>query len=182
MLEGNLFSHCMFLDCWQLATRPLTRQTCYKLFQQLVIVLRFNNLITSCEWQPCSNLIKWQHCYNMLASLLRACCEHILLTSCELFMWVCGGLIYHVRQVVQILIKCVSLCCLRQAHSVEKWRYLPDTSFLFCLTCFHFPCVIHFPFAWRVFISHLISLLRCLTKISVICTKTFKKELLLKIT
>jgi hypothetical protein len=34
------------------------QQTCYKLFQQFVIVLPFNNLSTSCEWQPCSNLIK----------------------------------------------------------------------------------------------------------------------------
>jgi hypothetical protein len=42
-------------------------------------------LLTSCEWQPCSNLIKWQHCYNLLTSLLQACCEHILLTSCEFF-------------------------------------------------------------------------------------------------
>jgi hypothetical protein len=37
--------------CW-------AQQTCYKLFQQLVVVLQFNNLSTSCEWQPCSNLIK----------------------------------------------------------------------------------------------------------------------------
>jgi hypothetical protein len=30
--------------------------TCYKLFQQLVIVLQFNNLsATCCEWQPCRN-------------------------------------------------------------------------------------------------------------------------------
>ena len=56
------------------------QQTCYKL-QQLVIVLQFSNLSTSCEWQPCSNLMKQQHCYNLLISLLQACCEHILLTS-----------------------------------------------------------------------------------------------------
>jgi hypothetical protein len=38
--------------CW-------AQQTCYKLFQQLVnMILQFNNLSTSCEWQPCSNLIK----------------------------------------------------------------------------------------------------------------------------
>jgi hypothetical protein len=53
--------------------------------QRLVIVLQFINLSTSCEWQPCSNLIKQQHFYNFLTSLLQACCEHILLTSCEIF-------------------------------------------------------------------------------------------------
>jgi hypothetical protein len=31
---------------------------CYKSFQQFVIVLQFNNLLKSCEWQPCSNLTK----------------------------------------------------------------------------------------------------------------------------
>jgi hypothetical protein len=49
------------MACWRLPTGLLTQQTCYKLlglFQQLVIVLQFNNLSTSCEWQPCSNLIK----------------------------------------------------------------------------------------------------------------------------
>jgi hypothetical protein len=45
-LVGNLLQ-----GCW-------AQQTYYKLFQQLVIVLQFNNLSTSCEWQPCSNLIK----------------------------------------------------------------------------------------------------------------------------
>jgi hypothetical protein len=33
--------------CW-------AQQTCYKLFPQLVVVLQFNNLSTSCEWQPCT--------------------------------------------------------------------------------------------------------------------------------
>jgi hypothetical protein len=45
-LVGNLLQ-----VCW-------AQKTCYKLFQQLVIVLQFNNLSTSCEWQSCSNLIK----------------------------------------------------------------------------------------------------------------------------
>jgi hypothetical protein len=45
--------------CWQLAIQgSWAQQTCYKLFEQLVIVLQFNNLSTSCEWQPCSDLIK----------------------------------------------------------------------------------------------------------------------------
>jgi hypothetical protein len=64
--------------CW-------AQQTCYKLFQQLVIVLQFNNLSISCKWRPYSNLIKYQHCYNLLTSLLQACCEHILLTSWNIF-------------------------------------------------------------------------------------------------
>jgi hypothetical protein len=43
---------------WQLTTRLLSSTDLLKLFQQLVIALQFNNLSTSCEWQPCSNLIK----------------------------------------------------------------------------------------------------------------------------
>ena len=54
---GNLLQ-----GCW-------AQQTCCKLFQQLIIVLQFHNVSTSCEWQPCSNLIKWQHCYNLLNKL-----------------------------------------------------------------------------------------------------------------
>ena len=52
--------------CW-------AQQTCYRLFQQLVIVLEFNNLSTSCEWQPCSNLITalLQLVAKLATSLLR---------------------------------------------------------------------------------------------------------------
>jgi hypothetical protein len=84
LLVPSLLTSCQWLvdkllqDSW-------AQQTCYKLFQQLFIVLQLNNLSTSCEWQPCSNLITWQRCYNLLTSLLQACCEHILLTSCEIF-------------------------------------------------------------------------------------------------
>jgi hypothetical protein len=79
----NVTPLCLFPSCQRLVDNLLqgcwARQTGYKLFQQLVIVLQFNSLSTSCEWQPCSNLIKKQHCYNLLTSLLQACCEHILL-------------------------------------------------------------------------------------------------------
>jgi hypothetical protein len=57
LLVPSLLTSCQRLvdnllqGCW-------AQQTCYKLFQQLVIVLQFNNLSTSCEWQPCSNLMK----------------------------------------------------------------------------------------------------------------------------
>jgi hypothetical protein len=83
LLVLSLLTSCQWLvdnllqDCW-------AQQTCCKLFQQLVIVLQFNNLSTSYEWQPCSNLIKYQHCYTLLTSLPQVCCEHILL-SCEIF-------------------------------------------------------------------------------------------------
>jgi hypothetical protein len=45
--------------CW-------AQQTCYKFSQQLGIVLQFNNLSTSCEWQPCGNIVTtcWQACYK----------------------------------------------------------------------------------------------------------------------
>jgi hypothetical protein len=53
---------CQQYACSQLVDNLLqgcwAQQTCRKLFQQLVIILQFNNLSTSCEWQPCSNLIK----------------------------------------------------------------------------------------------------------------------------
>jgi hypothetical protein len=58
--------------CWQLASRLLNStgmQTCYMLFQQLVIVLQFNNLSTSCVWQPSNNLMKQQHRYSFVTSL-----------------------------------------------------------------------------------------------------------------
>jgi hypothetical protein len=51
LLVPSLWTSCQRLvdnllqGCW-------AQQTCYKLFQQLVIVLQFNNLSTSCEWQP----------------------------------------------------------------------------------------------------------------------------------
>jgi hypothetical protein len=57
LLVPSLLTSCQRLvnnllqGCW-------AQQTCYKLFQQFVIVLQLNNLSTSCEWQPCSNLIK----------------------------------------------------------------------------------------------------------------------------
>jgi hypothetical protein len=57
LLVPSLLTSCQRLvddllqGCW-------SQQTCYKLFQQLVIVVQFNNLSTCCEWQPCSNLIK----------------------------------------------------------------------------------------------------------------------------
>jgi hypothetical protein len=56
LLVPSLLTSCQRLvdnllqGCW-------AQQTCYKLFQQLVIVLLFNNLSTSCEWQPCSNYL-----------------------------------------------------------------------------------------------------------------------------
>jgi hypothetical protein len=56
LLVPSLLTSCQRLvdnllqGCW-------AQQTCYKLFQQLVIVPQFNNLSTSCEWQSCSNLI-----------------------------------------------------------------------------------------------------------------------------
>ena len=70
--SNNLSSgyvRCLFPACWQVVNGLLTTlqscwasQTCYKLFQQLlqqpVIVLHFDNLSTSCEWQPCRNLTK----------------------------------------------------------------------------------------------------------------------------
>jgi hypothetical protein len=43
--------------CWQLVTRLLTQRTCCKLFKEVFFLLHFNNLLTSCEWQSCSNLI-----------------------------------------------------------------------------------------------------------------------------
>jgi hypothetical protein len=57
LLVPSLLTSCQRLvdnllqGCW-------VQQTCYKLFQQLVIVLQLNNLSTSCEWQACSNSIK----------------------------------------------------------------------------------------------------------------------------
>ena len=81
--NGPLLTTCI---CWQLVTGSLT---CYKLFQQLVVALQSNNLLTSCGWQPCSNLITWHPCYNMLTILLQACCENILLQICEIFTYVC---------------------------------------------------------------------------------------------
>jgi hypothetical protein len=64
-LVNRMCSHCLFPACWQVVNELVNKllqgcraqQTCYKLFQQLVIVLQFNNLSTSCERQPCSNLI-----------------------------------------------------------------------------------------------------------------------------
>jgi hypothetical protein len=58
-----LSTGCVRTDCSQLFDSLRqgcwAQQTCYKLFQQLIIVLQFSNLSTSCEWrQPCSNLIK----------------------------------------------------------------------------------------------------------------------------
>jgi hypothetical protein len=59
LLAPSLLTSCQRLidnllqGCW-------SQQTCYKLFQQLAIVLQFNNLSTSCEWQPCSNLMKFE--------------------------------------------------------------------------------------------------------------------------
>ena len=56
LLVPSLLTSCQRLvdnllqGCW-------AQQTCYKLCQQLVIIQQFNNLSTSCEWQPCSNLI-----------------------------------------------------------------------------------------------------------------------------
>jgi hypothetical protein len=53
LLVPSLLTSCQRLvdnllqGCW-------AQQTCYKLFQQLVIVLQFNNLSTSCKWQPCT--------------------------------------------------------------------------------------------------------------------------------
>jgi hypothetical protein len=78
-LVNRMCSHCLFptyshflsdllATCYKVA--ELNRPVTYKLFQQLVVVLQFNNLSTSCEWQPCSNLIIQQHCYNLLTSLL----------------------------------------------------------------------------------------------------------------
>jgi hypothetical protein len=81
-------SHCLFPACWQVVYGLLT--TCYKVVQlNRLVTSCSNNLSTSCEWQSCSNLIKWQHWYNLLTSLLQACCEHILLTSCEIFTCAC---------------------------------------------------------------------------------------------
>jgi hypothetical protein len=74
--------------CW-------AQQTCYKFFQQLVIVLQFINLSTGCEWQPCSNLTDkitallqlncWQACSKPVANtscwqvvrFLRVCCDEL---------------------------------------------------------------------------------------------------------
>jgi hypothetical protein len=75
--------------CW-------AQQTCYKLFQQLVIVLQFNNLSTSCEWQPCMitsllsstisepvvNKLLEQHCYKSDAGLLHTQKSDNLSTRC----------------------------------------------------------------------------------------------------
>jgi hypothetical protein len=59
-LVNRMCSHCLFpsllTSCQRLVDNLLqgcwAQQTCYKLFQQLVIVLQFNNFSTSCEWQP----------------------------------------------------------------------------------------------------------------------------------
>jgi hypothetical protein len=78
-LVNRMCSHCLFpaysqvvsgllATCYKVA--ELNRLVTYKLFQQLVVVLQFNNLSTSCEWQPCSNFILQQHCCNLLTSLL----------------------------------------------------------------------------------------------------------------
>jgi hypothetical protein len=57
LLVPSLLTSCQRLvdkflqGCW-------AQLTCYNLFQQLVVVLQLNNLSTSWEWQPCSNLMK----------------------------------------------------------------------------------------------------------------------------
>jgi hypothetical protein len=72
LLVPSLLTSCLvdnlLQGCW-------AQQTYHKLFQQLVIVLQFNNLSTSCEWQICSNLINnsiittfWQACYKPVAN------------------------------------------------------------------------------------------------------------------
>ena len=60
LLVPSLLTNCQRLVDHLLA-RLLTHLTCCcKLFQQLVDVLQFNNLLTSCEWQFCSNLTNYQ--------------------------------------------------------------------------------------------------------------------------
>jgi hypothetical protein len=79
-------------SCWQVASDNFvatwSNDNSYNLLTSLLQACCEHILLTCCEWQPCSNLIKWQHCYNLLTSLLQACCEHILLTSCEIFTYV----------------------------------------------------------------------------------------------
>ena len=56
LLVPSLLTSCQDLvKTYCKVPRLFIQQTCYKLFQQLVIVLQFNNLSTSYEWQSCSN-------------------------------------------------------------------------------------------------------------------------------
>jgi hypothetical protein len=113
--QQDVFALLVATACWQLATRLLNLTDLFqqdKLFQQLVIVLQFNNLSTSWEWQPCSNLMKQQHCYNLLTSLLQACCEHILLSSCETVFLVKAGNTDETNQWVNLQ----TIVCFRTNH------------------------------------------------------------------
>jgi hypothetical protein len=75
-------SHCLFPACYALLA------TCYK-------VVEFNRLVTSCSnnlLSSCNSTIQLDEItallYNFLTSLQQGCCEHILLTSCKIFMCV----------------------------------------------------------------------------------------------
>jgi hypothetical protein len=84
----RMCSHCLFPACWQLVNGLLT--TCYTRFLSSIDLSQvvpttcycpaFNNSTTLLQLDEI-----YQHCYNLLTSLLQACCEHILLTSCEIF-------------------------------------------------------------------------------------------------
>jgi hypothetical protein len=93
-LVNRMCSHCLFPARWQVVNGLLT--TCYKDVELDGLVTSCsNNLLstfnsTICQQVVSDNLVAtwWNNsinCYNLLTSLLQACCEHILLTSCEIF-------------------------------------------------------------------------------------------------
>ena len=57
-----------------------TQQPCYKLFQQLVIVLQVNNLSTSCEQQTCYKLDELNSLVTSCSNNLLSCCKS---TTCQ---------------------------------------------------------------------------------------------------
>jgi hypothetical protein len=99
-LVNRMCSHCLFPACWQVVNGLLTtcykvngcwaQQTCYKLFQQLVIVLQFNKLwvttlyisIVATCWQVCYKSVEPNNIVASCQQTGNKQCEHILLTSC----------------------------------------------------------------------------------------------------
>jgi hypothetical protein len=77
-LVNRMCSHCLFPACWQVVYGFLG--TCYKVVElnRLVIVLQFNTLSTSCEWQACSNL----NINSIVTTCWQACYEPVANTSC----------------------------------------------------------------------------------------------------
>jgi hypothetical protein len=84
-------SHCLFPACWQVVNGSLT--TCYTVVELIRLVTGCsNNLLSSCDSTICQQVVSDKldkiTLYNLLTSLPPVCCEHILLTSCKIFMCV----------------------------------------------------------------------------------------------